>query len=323
MREESAHEHGDELIATLAERQGGLVARRQLVSMGLDRGRIDRRIASGHLRPVHRGVYAVGHRRLPRGGRYQAAVLAVEGSALSHGSAADLWAVRPSVATLTHVSVATRAGRRRQSGIVIHRVALSPADRTVHEGIATTTLARTMVDLAASLTARAVERALGEAAYLGIYDGIALAAAIERNVGRPGAARLAAILAGAEAPSTRTVSALEELVLCACDSAGLPRPQVNARVGRYECDFVWADQRVVVETDGWRAHRSRAAFERDRDKATSLQAAGWTVLRFTWRQVEGAPATVVERVRAVLARAADGSGGVRSQAGERSISSTR
>ena len=86
--------------------------------------------------------------------------------------------------------------------------------------------------------------------------------------------------------------------------AGLPEPRVNHPVGPYVVDFAWPAHRVVVETDGWAAHGHRVAFERDRARDAALHAAGWTVVRFTWRQVEHEPLLVIGRLGVLLGRRA-------------------
>src|SRR5687768_5549724 len=93
-----ANRTADEAIATLASRQGGVVARAQLVALGLGAKAIDYRVKSGRLRVVHRGVYAVGHDAIPIRGTLMAALLvAGAGSALSHRTAAALWKLIPSM----------------------------------------------------------------------------------------------------------------------------------------------------------------------------------------------------------------------------------
>ena len=84
-------------------------------------------------------------------------------------------------------------------------------------------------------------------------------------------------------------------------AAELPPPEVNARVGGFEVDFLWREQRLVVEVDGFRYHSSRAAFERDRRRDAALAAAGYRVIRVTWRQLVEGPEAVVARIAAALA----------------------
>ena len=98
-----------------------------------------------------------------------------------------------------------------------------------------------------------------------------------------------------------TRTELERALLSLLRSAGLPRPLVNTKVGPYEADAVWPAERVVVEVDGWAAHGHRGAFERDRARDADLQARGYAVLRFTWRQVLDEPLLVATRTAQVLA----------------------
>ena len=128
MRASFAPAEADHAIARLAKTQYGVISRAQLVALGLDRGRIARRVAAGRLHRLHDGVYAVGHLAPRREMRWMAAVLACgDGAVLSHRSAATLWAIRDGDGPAPDVSVATRNGRRRP-GIVIHRVGLQRQD---------------------------------------------------------------------------------------------------------------------------------------------------------------------------------------------------
>jgi very-short-patch-repair endonuclease len=84
--------------------------------------------------------------------------------------------------------------------------------------------------------------------------------------------------------------------------AGLPEPMVNSTLAapdhpRLDPDFCWPVHRLIVETDGWETHRTRAAFERDRRRDAALIADGWRVVRFTWHEQ---PAVIERRLRALL-----------------------
>ena len=72
----------------VAETQLGVVSAEQLLAIGASRDWIRERVRRRQLRPVHRGVYAVGHAVLVPQGRWLAAALAVPGAALSHRTAA-------------------------------------------------------------------------------------------------------------------------------------------------------------------------------------------------------------------------------------------
>jgi hypothetical protein len=138
MRAQSANQR-DRVVGDLADRQHGVVSREQLVARGLDRGAIVRGLEAGRLRPVFRGVYAVGHLALRREGWWMAALLACgEGAALSHGTAAALWDLRAGPTLPVHV-VTGRAAGRKHDAIVAHRMRLPAADTMVRGGLRVTT----------------------------------------------------------------------------------------------------------------------------------------------------------------------------------------
>ena len=276
----------DRIIAMLAERQGGVVARRQLVAAGLSAKAIDSRIARGRLYPVHRGVYAVGHRVIGPIGLRWAAVLAIgDGAALSHGSAGDACGLRASASRTMHVTVTTRAGRSRRPGIRVHRRTLPADEFTTLDGLPITTPARTLIDLAASgLRGRALEAALDHAEIALRIDWAEMGRLLERHAGRPGVHVLDAMLAGYAPGSVDTRSKLEEIVLELCDELAIPRPQVNVVIEGKVRDFFWPDAALVVEADGYRYHRSPTVFNDDRERDVLLTLAGLRTLRFTYDQ---------------------------------------
>ncbi|MEA2221266.1 MAG: hypothetical protein QOJ35_3892 [Solirubrobacteraceae bacterium] len=296
-------------IARLAADQHGVVALDQLRALGLSAPAVRHRVAVGLLHRVHAGVYAVGHPLLTGDGRYMAAVLACgPGAALSHRSAADKLGLRPSSRASIDVTSPRRAGRRR-AGIDAHTSStLLARDVFTVDAIRCTSVARTLLDLAADGPRRIAERAFDQADVLGILDAREIREVLQRAGGQPGAGVLRAILAGHAPASTLTRNALEERFLAICDAAGLSRPQVNAWLALeptgYEADFLWREQRLIAEVDGRAAHSTRRAFEHDRRRDQRLMLAGWQVVRFTWRQVVHEPATVTATMRALLARAA-------------------
>jgi very-short-patch-repair endonuclease len=270
------------------------------VALGLSRNAIAARAAAGRLHRIHRGVYAVGHPVLPRYARWMAAVLAAgPGAALSHASAAALWEIRPSGATRVDVSVPNSAGRTKRPGLRVHRAtSLAGTETTHHRAIPVTTPARTLLDLAASLPRRALERALDQAEVLELFDLRALHEAMHAHRGERGARRLAAALEEHQAGTTLTKSELEDRMLALCRTHGIEQPQVNETVAGLEVDFLFAAQRLVVEADGWQFHRTRAAFERDRQRDAVLAHAGYRTLRVTHRQLTRRPSEVVAAIGA-------------------------
>ena len=93
-----------------------------------------------------------------------------------------------------------------------------------------------------------------------------------------------------------TKSALERLFLRICRDHGIPRPEVNVKVGRYKPDFLWRDARLIVEVDGYRYHSDRSSFREDRARDRYFQGRGFKVLRFADEELEGGPAAVAESV---------------------------
>lgn len=295
-------EHPDRAIARLAGRQHGVVARRQLVALPLGAGAIDHRLRRGRLHPLHRGVYAVGHRALSREGRWMAAVLAGgNGAALSHRSAGALWGILPNARTDAEITVPVT--RRRRPGLEQHQSILVADELTAVDGVPVTTAARTLLDLAAVVRPHQLRRAVEEAEVRRLWDRLSVADLLDRHRGRRGTAELSALVADAAVGLDVTRSDLEARFLAAVIDAGLPRPRANVPLevgGRVlEPDFAWPERRVAVELDGHAFHATRASFEDDRARDRALHAAGWRVIRVTARQL----LREREAVRADLVRA--------------------
>ena len=297
----------DRLIGELAGRQHGVVAGRQLRALGLSVHHIRTRTRTGRLHRCHRDVYAVGHRSLGRHGRWLAAVLACgDGAVLSHTAAAALWQIvgpRGPTAPNVDVTVPSGAAGRRQPGLIVHRCRdLFPEESTAHDGVPVTTPARTILDLAACIGFRSLERMADEAERLRLCGTADLEKVVAAHRGRRGAGALRRLLAAHAIGSTATRSELEERFLALCRRRRLPPPLVNVPLLDYVADFYWPAARLVVEVDGHGTHGTRVAFERDRDRDSHLAAHGYRTLRFTWRDLTTRPAIVAHRVRRVLHR---------------------
>jgi very-short-patch-repair endonuclease len=231
-----------------------------------------------------------------------AAVLACgPGAALSHTSAGALWDIRRSDAVRIDVTVPTDAGRKPRAGLTVHRARrLRPDEVTTHHGIPVTTAARTLLDLAGKLSERRLHRALDQAEIERLTDYPSLDALARAHPGHKGAGKLRRAVRVHTAGTTLTRSELEELFLKLCRRHGLPQPQVNEYVGEFLVDFVFAPDRLVIETDSWRYHRTRQAFERDRRRDWTLARAGYRTLRFTDRQLVDEPREVAQALLAAL-----------------------
>lgn len=292
----------DRAIAAIARRQHGVISASQLADVGVAQRAISRRVAAGRLHRLHRGVYAVGHTRLGARGHWIAAVLACgDGAALCHASAAALWGIRRSDATWIDVVVPTGAGRAKRTGIRLHRVrTLRPAEVTTQDAICVTTPARTLLDLAGTLATDPLHRALDRAEILELTDYPALDAIARAHRHHRGAGPLRAAIAGYLA-GTMTRSDLEDLFLSICHRHGLPRPRVNHQLDGTEVDFLFAAQRLIVEVDGWRYHRTRRAFDQDRARDAAHLTRGYRTVRLTDRQLERDETGVVTTLHSLLA----------------------
>jgi very-short-patch-repair endonuclease len=265
---------GDAAIATLAGRQHGVVARRQLLALGLGAKAIDHRVQSGRLHLLHRGVYAVGHRRVTREGRWMAAVLAAGPRAvLSHRSAAALWGIRPTARRRVEVTTAKRLHPRED--LHPHCAVLPPDEITTHEGIPVTTPARTLLDLAAVVPRNQLDRALNEAEIRRLQGPAEL---LDRHPAARGTKALRTLLLDARR-SHRAPSEAEFLDFVRAHD--LPLPETNVIVEGYEADALWRGAKLIVELDGFVTHGTRRAFVRDRRRDLTLTARGWRSVRVT------------------------------------------
>jgi hypothetical protein len=294
----------DRRMAALADRQRGVVTRRDLIDCGLSRTAIADRIQRGRLRVLSRGVYAVGHRVLRREGEWLAAVWACGRRAvLSHWQAAALWDLLPARGGPIHVTTPSRSGRTPDLRTIhLHRVGTLRAwEGTRTEGIPTTTVARTLLDLSRHLRPRAIEDVIGRADRLELFNLPDVRRCLHEHPRQPGAPRLRRLLDdlhGVGAADLRSI--LEVRFLQLCDDSDLPTPRVNVRVAGWLVDFFWPEARLIVETDGYAYHSTRSAFERDRERDQHLTLAGYTVVRFTYNQVTWAPGEVTRHLRHLL-----------------------
>ena len=299
MRDQRQSRAVDARIAEIAGRQHGVISRGQLMALGLGKDSIQRRLSSGRLLHLHRSVYGVGHRNRSRQTVWMAAVLAGgQGTVLSNRPAGAAWAICSSAG---RVEVTVPRQRRPNRRIVFHHAVLPADECTVHDGIPITTVPRTILDLATVLDVRAIERAINGAEIRRLWDELSLHDLLHRYRGRPGTRAVRTALHKRSGGATLTKSDLEELFIAFADSAGFERPETNVYVQGFEVDCVCRAQRVIVEIDSWEIHRTRAAFERDREKSRILQAAGWRCVPITYLQLKHASSEVARDIRRLLA----------------------
>ena len=285
-------------LADLAAQQHGVVASWQLHDLRFDKRAINRRVRSGRLHPVYRGVYAVGHTRLTRSGRWMAVILACGTVAfLSHRTAAVHWGLLRSSSRI-HVTVPA-TGRTKRTGIVLHESEDVAEQATILDALPVTTVARTLLDLAADNDPM-LERAIEESEHLRLFDLTAIDAVA--TPGKRGVRRLRRALEIYRPATGDERSLFERRVYKAIVTAGVGPPGVNIWIEGAERDLVWVDQKFVVELDGpW--HDTTAARIRDPQRDATLQLAGWSVLRVPQHWFDTDPAGVVETIRDFLSRA--------------------
>ena len=266
---------------------------------------IKRLARTGFLHARYRGVYIVGHLALAPYAEEAAAFLACgDAAVLSHGSAAYLWGLlvdRPVEPELTVI------GRNpgRKPGIRTHRAKdLPDRELRTRHGLPTTSPARTVIDLSSTdTTDRELEAAIAEGRAANLLRPGELERTLDHAGRRPGTARLRALLATEGDPGI-TRSEGERILRRYLRAASLKQPLTNRKIGPWEPDFLWPDERVVVELDSWRFHQHRSAFERDRRKDMALRDLGYTVIRITGRQLNEEPLLVIAHIARALDRAA-------------------
>ena len=275
----------------LAAEQHGVVAAWQLSELGFTHAMIRRRLDAGRLYQREWGVYSLTP-SVSGKGRLMAAVLACGPAAvLSHNAAAAIWDIGPWPTGTVHVTAPSKHLRR--PGLVAHRGCV---ERIVRDGFPVTTVARTLVDQASLLSLQRLELAFERAERLGLLD---VDDVTKEAAGRRGARKVRAILSSLTT-SEPTRSKLEELLPALCKRHNLPLPAQNVSVAGEDVDAYWQESNLVVELDSWEFHKTRRAFERDRQKAATLERAGIRVLRFTWTQLTRGEATVAATIRGRL-----------------------
>ena len=282
-------------LARIAGRSHGVVTRTEAFRGGISADQLKHRIRSGALIRVHRGVYRVGHAAQSYEARYLAAVRACGSRAVLSGRAAAH--VHGLVKGRAPAPEVTTPSRRDVRGLRTCRSRVWADETTVSRGIPVTTVARTLVDVAAALTDDELARACHEA---GVRYGTTPAqvnAVLARRPNTPGAGQLRAILRG---ETHVTLSRLERRFLRLLRDAGLPLPETNRPAGGRRVDCRWPDLRLTIELDSYRYHASRHAWEHDRIREREARARGDDFRRFTWGDVFERPEILLGELRVVI-----------------------
>lgn len=264
----------------------------------MDSAAITRRVRWGALHRIHRGVYAVGHDALTQTACFIAAVLACgAGAALSHYAAAVYHGLLQHRDGRAPDVTVPRAGCRKVAGIRVHRSRLDACDVWTRDGIRVTSPARTILDLAATMSVGPLRRMARQAQAEQRVNVRQLVDVLHRHPRHRGAAKLRALIADGPAP---TRSDHEDLVLDLIDRAGIERPELNPKLrldGRsISPDMLWREHRLAIECDSRRWHSDPLTRDNDADKQAILEAHGYRVLRITWWQALKLPRQTLARL---------------------------
>ncbi|HEY2771665.1 MAG TPA: DUF559 domain-containing protein [Solirubrobacteraceae bacterium] len=294
-------------MVALALGQEAVFAAWQLQERGLSARWVQARADTGHLYRIHHGVYGLLPKRmLTSHALFMAAVLACGPvAAVSHRSAADLLGLLRNRRVNIDVTIAGRSGRKRP-GLDIHRSrTLLERDVTMVGPIRCTSVARTLLDIAPRVSEGQLTRAFDQSEILEVFDLHAIKDQLKRNPTHPGCRRIRGVLEQYTF-SGQSRGEFEPWLHDHLRASGLPLPQRNEWIvlddgERAICaDFCWRAQKLIVETDGKRTHLTHRAFERDRRDDQRLIAAGWTVIRITWKQLMTEPDRVIALITELL-----------------------
>ena len=288
--------------AAVARAQAGVVSRGQLRDAGLGRTVIDSMVRDGALVSRAAGIYLVRGAPFTYDASLWVAVLRT-GGVLSHATAAHLWGMLDESPDRTHVTVRPARRLRTRPNIALHRLDVQAKAITVHWQYPVTTRVWTALDHLCGLpfaeACSFADRALQQR-WLTHRDIERRLADWPRRWGNSVLTRIAAVTGkGAEAESERL---LHQLLRTAGFTGWVAQYAVYV-AGRFlgRTDVAFPDARLAIEVDGWAYHSQPERFQRDRSRQNSLVAAGWTVLRFTWRDLTERPDHVIALIKAALA----------------------
>jgi very-short-patch-repair endonuclease len=288
-------------LAALANRQFGVVTRRQLIELGIGRGTIERWLSVGRLHRIDHGGYAVGHASVGRHARWLIAVLAVHQEAtLSHVTAASLWGLSRARGPIDVTAPSGNQGRQRWPGIRLHRCRFHDRrERTARGGIPVTSVARTLFDLAEAVDFEQLGKAWEEADRLKLLRLGEIEHVCHRGRGRRSLRPIRRLLGEARAAET-VRSPLEERFLAFCRACRIPFPATNTHVLDHEVDCLWPIAKLIAELDSWEYHGHRSAFERDRARDPKFLLAGYRTIRVTHRRLDREADQLAEEIRGLL-----------------------
>jgi very-short-patch-repair endonuclease len=284
----------------IAADQEGVVARPQLLSAGVTNAAIDRALRSGRLHRLHHGVYSTqALERITEDALLIAALLAAgDGAVLSHGTAAWRWGIIP--APPNKIELAVPRDRTAPSGLVLHESRLRPGDLILDARFPSTSVPRTLLDLAVRYDHRALLKALADAEFHHDTRPDDILRTLRR--GHPGSANLRAALKAHAPGHGQTKSQLERRFRKLLIEHQIELPLRNEPLGPWTIDCLWPSHRVAVELGG-RQHTRPHQADSDDDRDLWLRRNHYIARRYGTRQIQTSPDDVIADLEDAFAQA--------------------
>jgi very-short-patch-repair endonuclease len=296
----SGNRQEPEVVRAIARAQQGIVARAQLVTAGVGSSAIHRALRSARLHRRHRGVLStLAPELLGEDALLIAALLAAgDGAVLSHGTAAWRWHIIP--APPARIELTVPRTRTPPRGITLFQGQLRPEDLTLNTRFPSTSVPRTLLDLATRYDQPALLRALAEAEFHHNTRPTDIQATLRR--GHPGSANLRAALNHHTPGHGETKSQLERRFRTLLIDRGIELPLRNEPLGPWTIDCLWPDRRVAVELDG-RQHERPNQADSDDDRDLWLRRNRYVARRYGARQIRSRQDDVIADLEAAFAEA--------------------
>lgn len=290
-------------IARIGAREDGVISRARLRELGVSRGELRGLVARGQLHPRFPGVYAIGHGNLTKNGHLRAALLTSgAGSFLSHRGALMVHGLQAFSQKAIEVTVLAKHTPKRR-GLRTHRIDREPDDGEIVErfGLRYSSLPRALIEIAPTTSVEELMRLITAAVRKRLFDKEAMTAALDRrHKCGPGLAKLRAALGRYLDPEDRTSGLELSFDVHARADARIPAYEKNVRMGGFEFDCRWSEQRVLLELDGRPYHTAIEDTERDHRKLNWAQAHGWMVCKITDLAWEHDRPAALEQLYAML-----------------------
>lgn len=277
-------------IDTTRREQNGVFRRSQAIAAGYRRSTIDSKVRTGAWLSLHPGVYCDAG--LPQSWlRDQSAAVLWAHPAAASGRAAAYLHRLPGFDEPELELVTTNRRISSRCGIVVHHTTRLPVEQIQRvQGIRCTTVERTVLDLCGIVGRRrgaiALDHTLNRGlSTIGSYD---FCLFLTARRGRNGCGILRELIKARSSVDRYPESPLETVIFDRLVSSGLPMPQLQYVItdpaGRFAArpDFVWPEQKLVVEGHSRLWHTGMELEAADRDRHVKLRQLSYRIVYVTW-----------------------------------------